>query len=245
MNNEIVGLTAFVMIFGAALAGIAVAQRLPQRHLSDQTRTAVSVSVAIVGTLAALVISLMISSASNTFSEKSHEVTTVSVDLIRMDHMLRRYGPLAADARAKLQAYAAAKTQQLFPIEGTPTPTSAASGTMLAAEQDAILALNPADERQRWLRTELLTMADNLGQTRWMLEVGSGHSIPAPFLVLLVLWLAIVFGSFGLFAPVNPIAIASLFLTSIAVSCGITLILELDSPLAGAPMRDALALITQ
>ena len=68
MNNEIVGLTAFVMIFGAALAGIAVAQRLPQRHLSDQTRTAVSVSVAIVGTLAALVISLMISSASNTFS---------------------------------------------------------------------------------------------------------------------------------------------------------------------------------
>lgn len=58
--------------------------------------------------------------------------------------------------------------------------------------------------------------------------------------------LAIVFASFGLFAPLNAMAVAGLCLGSIAVSGGITMILELDSPFSGLvrvsaePMRQAL-----
>jgi hypothetical protein len=77
-----------------------------------------------------------------------------------------------------------------------------------------------------------------------------GHSIPVPFLVLLIFWLTIVFASFGLFAPVNPTVIVTLFLCSVAVSGGIYLIEELDNPLSGFiqvpsdSMRKALVEIT-
>ncbi len=70
-------------------------------------------------------------------------------------------------------------------------------------------------------------------QARWSLEQRTGHSIPIPFLVLLIFWLAVVFASFGLFAPANPTAIVALFLCSIAVSGGIVLIEELDNPGSG------------
>jgi hypothetical protein len=60
-----------------------------------------------------------------------------------------------------------------------------------------------------------------------------GHSIPIPFLVLLIFWLTIVFASFGLFAPANPTVIVALFLCSVAISGGIYLIEELDNPLYG------------
>jgi hypothetical protein len=120
---------------------------------------------------------------------------------------------------------------------------------MLEATQDAIVSLAPTDERQRWLRSQALTLSDGLSQARWLLAAQSGSSIPLPFLILLIFWLAIVFSSFGLFAPRNATALAVLCLCSIAVSGGITMILELDSTLSGLirvsaePMRQALAQI--
>jgi hypothetical protein len=118
---------------------------------------------------------------------------------------------------------------------------------MLEAMQDAILSLAPTDERHRWLRSDALTLSDSLWPARWLLVEKAGSSIPLPFLVLLIIWLAIVFFSFGLFAPLNGTAIT--ILCSMAVSGGITMILELDSPLSGLvrisaePMRQALAQI--
>jgi uncharacterized membrane protein len=83
------------------------------------------------------------------------------------------------------------------------------------------------------------------------LEQRMGHSIPLPFLVLLIFWLAIVFASFGLFAPSNSTTIVALLLCSVAVAGGIVLIEELDNPLSGLirlpsdPMRKALSEITR
>jgi hypothetical protein len=77
----------------------------------------------------------------------------------------------------------------------------------------------------------------------------AGSSIPAPFLVVMVFWLAIIFTSFGLFAPYNATVVATLFLCALSVSGAIFLILELDSPFAGlmqisdAPLRNALAIV--
>jgi hypothetical protein len=115
--------------------------------------------------------------------------------------------------------------------------------------QDTILSLAPADETHRWLRSQALALSDDLLQARWLLAQQAGNGIPLPFLVLLIFWLALVFGSFGLFAPPNATAIAVLCLCSMAVSGGITMILELDSPFSGLvrisaePMRQALAQI--
>jgi len=247
MTHLHIGLIAFVAIFGGALLGIFAARALPEHHLSSETRTAVSVSAAVVGTLSALVLGLVISTASGSFSTRSSEVTALSVDIVRIHRMMQRYGPEADDVRAKLRAYATAKTQELFPASGGAPQVKEATVRLMEETQEAILALVPTDERHRWLRAEALTLSDNLLQACWLLAQQTGSGIPIPFLILLIFWLALVFASFGLFAPLNATAVTVLCLCSIAVSGGITMILELDTPFSGLirisaePMRHVLA----
>ena len=119
---ELIGLISFAAIFGGALVGRFVARRLPGHHLSSDTQSVVTVSVAVIGTLSALVLGLMITSANSSFSARADEVRELSLQLIRMDRNLRRYGPEAEDARAKLRLWATAKTQQLFPDKAQPSP---------------------------------------------------------------------------------------------------------------------------
>jgi hypothetical protein len=69
--------------------------------------------------------------------------------------------------------------------------------------------------------------------------------------VVLVFWLAIIFASFGLFAPRNATVIAAFVVCALSVSGAIFLILELDRSFEGmlqvssAPLRAALAHLGQ
>ena len=230
---ELIGLISLGAIFGGVLIGRFVARRLPGHHLNSETQSVVTVSVAVIGTLSALVLGLMITAANSSFSARADEVRESSLQLIRMDRNLRRYGPEADDARAKVREWGIAKTQQLFPEKGKPTPSSETTIVLLESVQDAVLALTPKGERQTYLRTLCVTLSSTLIQARWSLEQRRGHSIPLPFLVLLIFWLSIVFASFGLFSPANRTAVVTLFLCAVAVSGGIVLIEELDNPLSG------------
>lgn len=233
MIHLVIGLISFAAIFAGALVGLFVRRYLPDHHLSSETQSAVTVAVAVLGTLAALVLGLMITAANSSFSARSDEVRELSLQVIRMDRNLRRYGPETAEARVAVRMWTAAKLQQLFPDKGKPPVSPETTIIMLENVQDAVVALTPQNERQKYLRTLCLTLSSTMIQARWKLEQRVGHSIPVPFLVLLIFWLAIVFASFGLFAPANPTVIVALFLCSVAVSGGIYLIEELDKPLSG------------
>jgi len=230
MLHIVIGLISFAAIFGGVLLGLFVRRCLPGHHLSAETQSVITVSVAVIGTLAALVLGLMISAANTSFSKRSDEVRELSLQVIRVERNLRRYGPEADEARGRMRAWAAIKLEQLSPQEGKAPPTPQQGIEILESVQDALLALTPKDERQTYLRTLCLTLSSTLIYERWSLEQHSGHSIPIPFLVLLIFWLAIVFASFGLFAPANPTTIFALFMCSVAVAGGIYLIEELDNP---------------
>src|SRR6266571_1919387 len=118
MIHLVIGLISFAAIFAGALIGLFARRRLPGHHLSSETQSAITVSVAVLGTLSALVLGLMITAANSSFSVRSEEVRELSLQLIRMDRNLRRYGPEAAGGRTKLREWAIAKTQQLFPEKG-------------------------------------------------------------------------------------------------------------------------------
>lgn len=233
MSHTLIGLLSFLAIFGGALIGLLARRRLPGHHLTAETQTAITVSVAVLGTLSALVLGLMITAANSSFSSRSEEVRELSLQLIRMDRNLKRYGPEAGEARAALRIWATAKLQQLFPDATKPQVSSDDAIVLLENVQDAVLDLTPTNEKQKYLRTLCATLSSTMIQARWALEQRTGHSIPVPFLILLIFWLAIVFTSFGLFAPSNSTAIVALFLCSLAVSGGIFLIEELDQPLSG------------
>jgi hypothetical protein len=68
-------------------------QHLPAHHLADDTKSLVSVSMAVVATISALVLGLLISNANASFSSVDGEVTALSAQILRLDQILRRYGP--------------------------------------------------------------------------------------------------------------------------------------------------------
>jgi hypothetical protein len=78
-----------------------------------------------------------------------------------------------------------------------------------------------------------------------LIQQGEG-SIPTPFLVVLVLWLAILFAGFGLLSARNATVVATLVICALSVSGAIFLIEEMNRPLeglmkiSGAPLRNAL-----
>jgi hypothetical protein len=76
-------------------------------------------------------------------------------------------------------------------------------------------------------------------------------TIPATLLVVLVSWLCVIFGTFGLFAPRNQTVLFFFLLCALSASGAIFVILEMDTPLTGivkvsvAPMREALSQMGQ
>jgi hypothetical protein len=87
----------------------------------------------------------------------------------------------------------------------------------------------------------------DLAQTRLTLLVQAGGSLPLPFLVVLIFWLAIIFASFGMFPRLNPLAITALFVFALSAAGAVFLVLELSDPFTGlmqissATLRNALA----
>ena len=93
------------------------------------------------------------------------------------------------------------------------------------------MALTPADDRQKWLATEALRLAGGVRAARSLLVQQNVNSLPLPFVGVVVLWLIVVYGSFGLFAPRNATTVVALFFSVLAVAMAFKLVLDLDNPL--------------
>ena len=113
-NPLIIGVIVFAVILTGALVGYALRRCLPKRQLCDETKSTVTVSMAVVATFSALVLGLLISNASTSFSALGGEVTTLSAQILRLDKLLGRYGPETGLARETLRQYAELKTADLF-----------------------------------------------------------------------------------------------------------------------------------
>ena len=155
MIDALTSLVVLVIVFCSAMLGMLVSRILPQNHLTDQTRSVVTVSTGVVGTLTALVLGLLIAAASSSFNTKNQEFILIAADVIRMDRLLRRYGSEAEGLRDLLRRYTAMKIQDLFP-EGTtklPSLENPRPVALLEELQDRLAALDASTPNQRWLQS--------------------------------------------------------------------------------------------
>jgi uncharacterized membrane protein YqgA involved in biofilm formation len=238
----------FVVILTGTFVGWMIRRRLPTHHLTEETKSLVSVSMAVVATISALVLGLLISNANTSFSALGGEVTTLSAQILRLDQMLRRYGPETDQAREMLRQYAEFKTADLFPDDPTDVRLSDPSTyELLQGLEDSLLALKPANSRDQWWLSQAMALAAKIGDTRWLLAQQVGQGTPKAFLALLVFWLTLLFASFGLFAPPNATSAITLMLCALAVAGAVGMILELEKGFGGLvhvspkPMRQAVA----
>jgi len=242
-----IGWIVFALVFGSALLAMYAHSLLPAEHRRSDSKDVVKLGIALVATMSALVLSLLVASAKSAFDTRSNQLTQASADIVLLDRALARYGPETKDARAVLQRSVASIIERFWPAEGAKPITIDPGVSPVEALYDKIEALTPQTDAQRSMQSQALTLAADMARTRLLLFEHLGASIPVPFLVVLVFWLCIIFASFGLFAPRNSTVIAALCVSALSVAGAIFLILELDRSFEGllqvssAPLRAALA----
>jgi hypothetical protein len=247
VNSLAIALIAFVCIFGGILLGMFLRAALPAHQLSGDTKDVVRVASALVGTMAALVLGLLISTAKNAYDMRNSELAQVSADIVLLDSLLRHYGPETKEIRSLLRLSVAATIERIWPANGTRGTDVDPPIGPAEILYDKIGELQPSNEYQRSLQTQALAMMIGIGNSRFLLIQEISSSIHPVFLAVLVFWLTIIFASFGLLGPCNATVLAVLLVCALSASSAIFLILDLDQAFTGTlqvsstPLRQALA----
>ncbi len=239
----------FACVLGGVVLGIFLRNKLPEHHLGGATKDVIRLGSGLIGTIAALVLGLLIASANSTFETQSTQVQQLTADIVLLDQTLAQFGPETNSTRNLLRRVVVSMADRIWHENGfdsgkaEPFEASAAALTLY----DEILKLAPGNEIQRSLQTRAVGTLQELGKTRLLLFAEAGTTIPLPFLVVLIFWLTIIFASFSLFADNNATTVVALCIFALSASAAIFLILELSQPFTGLmtissePLRNALA----
>ena len=108
MSATAIGLIVFALVFGSALLAVWLHSVLPEYHMSADSKDTVKLGVALIATMSALVLSLLVASAKTAFDTRSNQLVQASADIILLDRALARYGPETKEARDLLRRSVAA-----------------------------------------------------------------------------------------------------------------------------------------
>ncbi|WFU34232.1 DUF4239 domain-containing protein [Bradyrhizobium brasilense] len=249
MNAIAISAITFVCISGGALLGMFLRSKLPDHHLSADAKDVVRLGTGLIGTIAALVLGLLIASAKSSYDTQSSQVTQMTASIVLLDQLLAQYGPETGATRNLMRRGVVILADRMWrekrsdTAKTTPFEASAATEAFYSKLQE----LSPTNDAQRSLQARAIQISTDIAQTRLLLFSQADNSIPMPFLVVLIFWLTIIFASFSLFAQPNAIIIGSLLIFALSAAGAIYLILELGQPFAGLmqisgmPLRNALA----
>jgi hypothetical protein len=234
----------FACLSVGSLFGILLRRMLSEKYLSSDTKDVIRLVMGLIATMSALVLALMVSSATASFDTQKNEVNQAAAGFVQLDRVLAIYGPETSAARGALRTVLASVIDALW----SGNTKEKQKATRAAANDLAgnLRRLAPREDFQRLVYAQALQIASGLAQTQALLWTHVGGSIPVPFLVVLVFWLAMLFMSFGLYAPSNAVVVGVLMVGALSVACAIYLILQLDRPFEGliqvssAPLREAL-----
>lgn len=231
-------------------------QRLPKDQVSGQTWSSVSLGIGFIATMAAIVLGLLVASAKASYDTKHDEIQSAAAKIVVLDRTLRQYGPETQPIRALLldRVESVANMRWLrTAVASSGARAASPAPSTYGYEQIwlAVRTLSPANDIQRALQARALEMIDQLGQMRWLLTAQSSEGVSVPMLVALVVWLAVIAGCAGVFAPRHRTMFAVALLCALAVSGTIFLLMELYNPFGGvmqmsnAPMQTALTALSQ
>ena len=251
MSAQLIAFIIFALMLSGMALGSYLRLVLPDEHTQADSKDILMTSAATMGTLIALIIGLLVTSAKSTYDETNSSITQGGAKIITLDYYLSHYGPEAKELRVLLRQATAAAIERIWPDEGA---QGAVWAKMVAANETAdlynkIRELSPRNDAQKYLQTQALQIAADMMQTRWMLIEQSQINLPRMFLSVLSFWLIVLFVQFGLLAPRNRTALSAVFICALSMAGAIFLILELNHPLEGrikissAPMQKALSLI--
>ena len=117
MKPVLLSLAVLVSLIVAVFVGRWLRRLLPEHHFSSDTKDTVKLAMGLVGTMAALLLGLLISSAKDSYDAERSQVVQMAAKISFLNRILVIYGPEAADARARFHSAVEDGIAHLWPEE--------------------------------------------------------------------------------------------------------------------------------
>lgn len=235
MHTAVISSIALALIIAGALVGAFARTFLSDQHLNSDTKDVIKMSVGLIATMSALVLGLLIATGKTSFDARVTQVRQIAANALLLDQTLVQYGKEAANARVVLRQTFGLMVDRIWNENNSgsrgPSPfqmTGAADSFI-----QSLVNLPAATDFQRALKTEVVAIANDVAKDRLSLFVQGRDTISMPFLIILVFWLTVIFGIFGLLTRPNLLVAVIVLLCAVSVSGSIFLILDLNRPFDG------------
>jgi hypothetical protein len=176
----LISLVTFALIFGGASLGMYFRNALSEDHFSEDVRDVIKLSTGLIGTIAALVLGLLIASAKSSYDTKSTQIKQIAANIILLDLELEQYGPDAQNLRIILRNAIPPLIDRIW-NEGDRAKLSPFAATAEATEfVKKVQQLQPNNDSKRALQAQVLSAASNVAQARLSLFTQSHDAIDLP-----------------------------------------------------------------
>jgi hypothetical protein len=227
-------LVSFASIMAGVVLGMTLRARLPAPKLGHDTKEVIRLGAGLLATLAAVVISLMIASAKSSYDTQDAHFRQLAAYIVETDQLLAQYGPEATQVRKLMRQNVPAAMDRIWNEKATASQNTAFTVNSLAEQlYNAIEVLSPVDDAQRSLKPRIVQASNDIARTRLLIFADGDKPILAPFLLILIVWLTVIFISFGLFVEPGAVAWTALLIFALSVSSALFLVADLSQPFAG------------
>ncbi|CCV04239.1 conserved exported hypothetical protein [Mesorhizobium metallidurans STM 2683] len=161
MKAILLGGVVFLCLSGTASIGMLLRAYLPDHHLSADSKDVIKLATAVVGTLSALALGLLIASANASHDSAETELRTSVARLVLLDRVMAHYGPETEEARGLLRRMVEVRLRDVWGDlnDADQLGSSASDEAGVEPVQDELRDLHPLTDAQRSLQARAIQVS--------------------------------------------------------------------------------------
>ncbi|MBI2738133.1 MAG: hypothetical protein HYX38_16500 [Rhodospirillales bacterium] len=230
----LIAVASFGLILVSIAGGLFLRYRLPDSHLSGDSKDVIRLATALIGTMAAVVVALLFASTRSSYEATNSNVARLTAGVVELDQLLKEYGgPESVELRGALRTDVASMVSAIWRDDAPVTGQLLRPVTQEETVLYKLRQLDPKTPVQAALKTRALAVSNDIEQTRLTLLSQPPDTLSKPFITVLVLWLCFIFASFSMSSKANPTLVVVLLVCGFTAATAIYLILELGQPFDG------------
>ena len=229
-----IALSSFGLILVSIGGGLLLRYKLPDEHLSGDSKEVIRLATALIGTMAAVVVALLFASTRSSYEATNSNVARLTAGVVELDQLLKEYGGQeSVMLRQALRGDVTSMVSAIWRDDALVTGELLRPMTHEETVLYKLRQLEPKTPVQNAIKARALVVSNDIEQTRLTLLSQPPDALSRPFITVLVLWLCFIFASFSMSSKANPTLVAVLLICGFTASTAIYLILELGQPFDG------------
>ena len=177
---------------------------------------------------------MTIASAKTSYETQDAHFRQLAAYVVEADQLLAQYGPEATGMRQLMREAVPVAIDRIWREKATTSQDTAFTARSLAEQlYGAAEALSPKNDVQRGLKARVEQAIAELARTRLSMFADGDTPVLTPFMLILIFWLVVVFGSFGLFVEPGPVVVAAILVFALSISTALFLVADLSRPFVG------------